>query len=165
MSEMHEHAKRRVVSAEGMKKLEEKLEYLTGTRRAEVAEKLNVARGYGDLSENAEYDAAKNEQATLESEIAELEATIRTAIVLSDENISTDRVNVGVHVRVRYLDDDSEEEYSLVGALESDPMANRISNECPIGAALLGKQVGDLVDVEAPDGVIKLEVLEITRPD
>ena len=88
MSEMHEHAKRRVVSAEGMKKLEEKLEYLTGTRRAEVAEKLNVARGYGDLSENAEYDAAKNEQATLESEIAELEATIRTAIVLSDENIS-----------------------------------------------------------------------------
>ncbi|MCI5772852.1 MAG: transcription elongation factor GreA [Clostridiales bacterium] len=165
MSEMHEHAKRRVVSAEGMKKLEEKLEYLTGTRRAEVAEKLNVARGYGDLSENAEYDAAKNEQATLESEIAELEATIRTAIVLSDENISTDRVNVGVHVRVRYLDDDSEEEYALVGALESDPMANRISNECPIGAALLGKQVGDLVDVEAPDGVIKLEVLEITRPD
>ena len=165
MSEMHEHAKRRVVSAEGMKKLEEKLEYLTGTRRAEVAEKLNVARGYGDLSENAEYDAAKNEQATLESEIAELEATIRTAIVLSDENFSTDRVNVGVHVRVRYLDDDSEEEYALVGALESDPMANRISNECPIGAALLGKQVGDLVDVEAPDGVIKLEVLEITRPD
>lgn len=165
MSEMHEHAKRRVVSAEGMKKLEEKLEYLTGTRRAEVAEKLNVARGYGDLSENAEYDAAKNEQATLESEIAELEATIRTAIVLSDENISTDRVNVGVHVRVRYLDDNSEEEYALVGALESDPMANRISNECPIGAALLGKQVGDLVDVEAPDGVIKLEVLEITRPD
>ena len=165
MSEMHEHAKRRVVSAEGMKKLEEKLEYLTGTRRAEVAEKLNVARGYGDLSENAEYDAAKNEQATLESEIAELEATIRTAIVLSDENISTDRVNVGVHVRVRYLDDDSEEEYALVGALESDPMANRISNECPIGAALLGKQVGDLVAVEAPDGVIKLEVLEITRPD
>ena len=165
MSEMHEHAKRRVVSAEGMKKLEEKLEYLTGTRRAEVAEKLNVARGYGDLSENAEYDAAKNEQATLESEIAELEATIRTAIVLSDENISTDRVNVGVHVRVRYLDDDSEEEYALVGALESDSMANRISNECPIVAALLGKQVGDLVDVEAPDGVIKLEVLEITRPD
>ena len=154
-----------LLTQEGYDKIVAEHEELVSVRRKEISEKLKEAISYGDLSENAEYDAAKNEQATLESEIAELEATIRTAIVLSDENISTDRVNVGVHVRVRYLDDDSEEEYALVGALESDPMANRISNECPIGAALLGKQVGDLVDVEAPDGVIKLEVLEITRPD
>ena len=165
MSETHEHAGRKVVSAEGMKKLEEKLNYLTSVRRAEVAEKLNIARGYGDLSENAEYDAAKNEQAALESEIADLEATVRTAVVINDENVSTDRVNVGTTVRVKYLDDNEEEEYAIVGALESDPMENRISNECPIGTALLGKHEGDIVSVDAPDGPIKLEILSIERKD
>lgn len=165
MSELHENANRKVVSAEGMKKLEEKLNYMTTVRRAEIAEKLNVARGYGDLSENAEYDAAKDEQANLEREILELEQTIRTAVIITDENVSTDKVNVGTTVRVKYVEDGDEEEYALVGALESDPMENRISNECPIGMALLGGHVGDVVDVETPDGIIKLEILEISRQD
>ncbi|MBR6524796.1 MAG: transcription elongation factor GreA [Clostridia bacterium] len=165
MSELHENANRKVVSAEGMKKLEEKLKEMTTTGRAAIAEKLNVARGYGDLSENAEYDAAKDEQANLEREIMELEQTIRTAIVIDDENVSTDKVNVGTNVRVKYVEDGDVEEYALVGALESDPMKNRISNECPIGMALLGKHVGDVVDVETPDGFIKLEILEISRQD
>ena len=165
MSELHENQNRKVVSAEGMKKLEEKLAFLTTTRRAEVAEKLNVARGYGDLSENAEYDAAKDEHANLEREILELEATIRSAVIISDENVSTDKVNVGTNVRVKYVEDGDEEEYALVGALESDPMNNRISNECPVGMALLGHQVGEIVDVETPDGIIQMEIMEISRQD
>lgn len=163
MSEVHEHKNKTVVSAEGMKKLEEKLQYLTTVRRAEVAEQISVARGFGDLSENAEYDEAKNEQSRLEMEIAELEAAIRTAIVIDDENVSTDSVNVGTNVRVEYVDDGDTEDYSLVGAHESDPMNNRISNECPVGAALLGHKVGETVTVESPDGPILLKILEISR--
>ena len=159
MSEVHEHKNKTVVSVEGMKKLEEKLQYLTTVRRAEVAEQISVARGFGDLSENAEYDEAKNEQSRLEMEIAELEAAIRTAIVIDDENVSTDSVNVGTNVRVEYVDDGDTEDYALVGAHESDPMNNRISNECPVGAALLGQTV----TVESPDGPILLKILEISR--
>lgn len=163
MSEVHEHSNKTVVSVEGMKKLEERLQYLTTTRRAEVAEQISIARGFGDLSENAEYDEAKNEQSRLEAEIVELENAIRTAIVIDDENASTDRVNVGITVRVAYVQDGDEEEYAIVGARESDPMNNRISNECPIGAALLGKHQGDVVMVEAPDGQFELKILEIRR--
>ena len=161
MSEVHEHLNKTVVSAEGMKKLEEKLQYLTTIRRAEVAEQISIARGFGDLSENAEYDEAKNEQSRLEAEIVELEAAIRTAIVIDDVNVSTDSVNVGTTVRVRYAEDDDEEEYTIVGARESDPMNNRISNECPVGAALLGHRAGETVTVEAPDGPMELVILEI----
>lgn len=160
MSENHIHSGRTVVSPEGMKKLEEELKRLTTVRRAEVAELIAVARSFGDLSENAEYDEAKNEQSKLEGEIAELEELIRTAEVIDDVNVSTDSVNVSTTVRVRY-DDGEEEEFTIVGARESDPMANRISNECPIGAALLGKRKGDHVAVEAPDGVFGLTVVDI----
>ena len=163
MSEIHEHSNKTVVSAEGMKKLEEKLQYLTTVRRAEVAEQIAVARGFGDLSENAEYDEAKNEQSRLEAEIIELENAIRTAIVIDDSDVSTDSVNVGTTVKVLYVEDGDEEEYAIVGARESDPMNNRISNECPIGAALLGKKEGDTVHVDAPDGAIVLKVLKISR--
>lgn len=165
MSEIHEHSNKTVVSAEGMKKLEEKLQYLTTVRRAEVAEQIAIARGFGDLSENAEYDEAKNEQSRLEAEIVELENAIRTAIVIDDSDVSTDSVNVGTTVKVLYVEDGDEEEYAIVGARESDPMNNRISNECPVGMALLGHQVGDVVDVETPDGFIQLEILEISRQD
>ncbi|MBQ2975889.1 MAG: transcription elongation factor GreA [Clostridia bacterium] len=161
MSEMHEHSNKTVVSAEGMRKMEEKLQYLTTVRRAEVAEQISIARGFGDLSENAEYDEAKNEQSRLEGEIVELENAIRTAIVIDDENVSTDSVNVGTTVRVLYVEDDEEEEYSIVGARESDPMNNRISNECPIGAALLGHKEGEIINVESPDGMIQHKILEI----
>ena len=163
MSEIHEHSNKTVVSAEGMKKLEEKLQYLTTVRRAEVAEQISIARGFGDLSENAEYDEAKNEQSRLEAEIIELENAIRTAIVIDDSDVSTDSVNVGTTVKVLYVEDGDEEEYAIVGARESDPMNNRISNECPIGAALLGHKEGETVHVNAPDGAIVLKILEIRR--
>ena len=161
MSEKHEHSNKTVVSAEGMRKLEEKLQYLTTTRRAEVAEQISIARGYGDLSENAEYDEAKNEQSRLEAEIAALENDIRTAIVIDDDNVSTDAVNIGTKVRVLFVEDGDEDEFTIVGAREADPMNNKISNESPIGAALLGSKVGDQVLVEALDGAYPLKVLEI----
>ena len=159
MSEQ-ENANETVVSAEGLRQMEEKLKYMTTVRRAEVAEHLNIARGFGDLSENAEYDEAKDEQAKLEADIVELEAALRNVIVIDGE-ISTDAVNVGTTVRVLYLDDSEEEEFTIVGARESDPMNNKISNESPVGVALLGHKSGETVSVEAPDGVYELKILEI----
>ncbi len=159
MSEQ-ENTNRTVVSAEGLRQMEEKLKYMTTVRRAEVAEHLNIARGFGDLSENAEYDEAKDEQAKLEADIVELEAALRNVIVIDGE-ISTDSVNVGTTVKVLYLDDGEEEEFTIVGARESDPMNNKISNECPVGAALLGHKSGETVSVEAPDGFYQLKILEI----
>lgn len=161
MSEVHEHLNKTVVSPEGMRKMEEKLQYLTTVRRAEVAEQISIARGFGDLSENAEYDEAKNEQSRLEAEIMELENAIHTAIVIDDENVSTDSVNVGTIVKVLFVEDGDEEEYTIVGARESDPLTNKISNECPMGAALLGHKTGDTVTMEAPDGLITLKILNI----
>lgn len=160
MSEMHEHSKKNVVSVEGMRKMEEKLQYLTTTRRAEVAEQISVARGFGDLSENAEYDEAKNEQSRLEAEIAALENDIRTAVVLEGD-VSTESVNVGTTVKIHFVDGNEDDEYTIVGAREADPMNNRISNESPIGAALLGHKVGDGVTVEAPEGAYQVRVIEI----
>jgi transcription elongation factor GreA len=163
MSEIYENTGRTIVSSEGMKKLETKLQYLTTTRRADVADLIAVARGFGDLSENAEYDEAKNEQSRLEAEIIELENTIRTAIVIDEAAISTDQVNIGTIVRISDESTGEEEEYTIVGARESDPMNNLISNESPIGAALLGKKQGDIAQVEAPDGIIRLRVLDIHK--
>ncbi|MHC1786185.1 MAG: transcription elongation factor GreA [Christensenellales bacterium] len=164
MSEkQHEHSNKTVVSAEGMKKLEEQLQFLSTTRRAEVAEQIAVARGFGDLSENAEYDEAKNEQSRLEAQIIDLENTIRTAIVIDDSNVSTDRVNIGTTVRVFDKELDEDTEYTIVGARESDPMNNKISNESPMGAALLGKKKGQLVKVSAPSGIIELKIIDIHR--
>lgn len=160
MSEM-ENANRTVVSAEGLRQMEEKLKYMTTVRRAEVAEHLNIARGFGDLSENAEYDEAKDEQAKLEADIVELEAALRNVVVIDDQDVTTDFVNVGTTVRVLYLDDDEEEEFTIVGARESDPMNNKISNESPIGSAMLRHKVGEVVTVEAPDGPYELKILEI----
>lgn len=163
MSEKHEYHNKTVVSPEGMRKMEEKLHYLTTVRRAEVAEQISIARGFGDLSENAEYDEAKNEQSRLEAEIMELENAIHTAIVVDDENVSTDSVNVATIVKVLFVEEGDEEEYTIVGAHESDPMTNKISNECPMGAALLGHKTGETVTVEAPDGIITLKILGIRR--
>ena len=163
MSEKHEHSNKTVVSVEGMKKLEEQLQYLSTTRRAEVAEMIATARGFGDLSENAEYDEAKNEQSRLEAQIIELENTIRTAIVINDDDVSTDRVNIGTTVRVLDLELNQEAEYSIVGGSESDPMHNIISNESTMGAALLGMKRGQIVKVQAPAGVLEFEVLDIRK--
>ena len=161
MSEMNENANKIYVSADGLKQMEEKLKYMVTVRRAEVAEHLNVARGYGDLSENAEYDEAKDEQAKLEADIVELEAALRNVVVIDYADVTNEFVNIGTTVRVLYLDDGDEDEYAIVGARESDPMNNRISNESPVGAALLGHKAGEVVTVEAPDGAYELKILEI----
>ena len=170
MSEVHEHSNRTVVSAEGMKKLEEKYKYLTTIRRAEVAEQISIARGFGDLSENAEYDAAKNEQSHLEAEIAELDETIRTAIVVDDSEVRTDRVNIGTVVEVQCVkttdkdifDIGDKETYTIVGARESDPMNNKISNESAIGASLLGKHRNDVAVITLSSAEVSLKVLSIS---
>ena len=161
MSNLHEHSNKTVVSVEGMKKLEEKLQYLSTIRRAEVAEQIAVARGFGDLSASAEYDEAKNEQSRQEAEIVDLENTIRTALVIDDSEVATDRVNFGTTVRVFDVELDEEVEYTIVGARESDPLNNRISNESPMGAALLGKKKGQTVKVNAPGGIITLKIRDI----
>lgn len=159
----HEHSNKPVVSTEGMRKLEEKFQYLTTIRRAEVAEMISVARGFGDLSENAEYDEAKNEQSRLEAQIIEIENTIRTAIIIDESKVSTDRVNIGTTVRILDKETKEEEEYTIVGARESDPMSNRISNESPLGAALLGKKKGQVVKVNVPIGIIEVKIIDIHR--
>lgn len=159
MSELN----RNNITAEGLEKLQERLNYLKTTGRAQIAELIATARGYGDLSENAEYDAARDEQGKMESEIAELEAAIRSAVVVSDDEITTEKVNVGTTVRVYDEGEDYEEEYRIVGPHEADPMNNAISNNSPIGAALIGKKVGEVVTIDAPAGAYTLKILSIAR--
>lgn len=160
---MAEAKNRMVLSESGYKKLQEEHEYLTTIRRNEVAEQISIARGFGDLSENAEYDEAKNEQSRLEARIADIENTLRTAEVIADEDITTDKVNIGTTVTVKDMEDGEEETYKIVGATESDPLDMKISVECPIGKALIGAKKNAVVEVEVPDGTLKLKVLKIER--
>ena len=155
--------KRNIITEEGRRKLQEQLDYLVGTRRNEIAHQIEVARGFGDLSENAEYDAAKAEQAKVEEEISRLTNVLRTAIVVADSDISTDKVSIGTTVKVENLKTGALVEYSIVGADEADPYARKISTESPIGAGLLGATVGQTVSVDVPAGTIDLKVLEIFR--
>ncbi len=155
--------KRNVMTEEGMRKLQEQLDFLIGTRRNEVARQIEVARGFGDLSENAEYDEAKKEQAKVEEEIARLTKMLSTAVVVADSEISTDKVSVGTTVRVKNVDTGDEVEYAIVGAEEADPYEDKISNECPVGAGLLGAAVGQTVEIEVPMGLLRYKVLEISR--
>jgi len=155
--------KRTAITADGLKKMQERLEELKTSGRARISEQIAVARSYGDLSENAEYDAAKDEQAKLEGEIVELEMAIRNAVVISEDDITTERVNVGTTITVHDEDEDFEEEYRLVGPHEADPMNNAISVDSPVGAALVGKKTGEIAVVEAPIGIIRLKVIAITR--
>ena len=155
--------KRTAITADGLKKMQDRLEELKTTGRARISEQIAVARSYGDLSENAEYDAAKDEQAKLEGEIVELEMAIRNAVVISDDDISTERVNVGTTVTVKDEEDGFEEQYRLVGPHEADPMNNAVSVNSPVGSALMGKKVGEVAAVEAPVGIIRLKVIAIAR--
>lgn len=159
MSEM----KKFLMTYEGVKKLEDELEHLKTVKRKEITEKIKVALGYGDLSENSEYDEAKNEQAFTEGRILQLENMLKNATVVDESEIPTDSVSVGSVVKVKDFEYDEEEEFVIVGSAEADPMNNRISNESPVGEALVGKKVGDVVEVTVPDGVNKFEVLEIRR--
>ena len=160
---MAEQQNKAVLTEEGLKKLEAQLDYLVSVRRNEVSEQIAIARGFGDLSENAEYDEAKKEQAKVEEEIVRLTNTIRTAVVVADSEISTEKVSVGTSVRVKDVDTGYEDVYANVGAEESDPYENKISNESPVGAGLLGAKRGDVVSIEIPAGILRYEILDITR--
>lgn len=152
-----------VMTYAGMRALEEELEELKTVKRKEVAEKIKVARGYGDLSENSEYDEAKNEQGFVESRIALLEKMLKNARVIDEEDLTTDAVNIGTHVKVRDEDGD-EDEYDIIGSTEADPLNGKISDESPVGSALMGHKVGDKVDITLPSGaVVAYEILEIGR--
>ncbi|WP_294470325.1 transcription elongation factor GreA [uncultured Ruminococcus sp.] len=153
----------KTVSKAGYAKLVEEKEYLVTVKRKEVAQKLKEARSFGDLSENAEYDEAKNEQAILESRINELEILISNATVVDDDEVSVHEIGVGSYVKLKDLELDEIESLQIVGSTESDPDNGKISDESPIGKAALRKKVGDVFEVEAPAGLIKFEVLEITR--
>ncbi|NLY54091.1 MAG: transcription elongation factor GreA [Firmicutes bacterium] len=152
-----------LLTAEGLKKLEDELAYLKTVRRKEVAERIKAAIEFGDISENSEYDDAKNEQAFLEGRIANLERNLRYVRVIDANEIGTEKVGIGTTVRLKDLDYGDEIEYSLVASPEANPMQGRISNQSPVGKALMGCQVGSVIEVEVPAGVLKYEVLEIRR--
>ena len=156
-------AKQITLTDEGLKKLEAELENLKTVKRKEIAEKIKVALSFGDLSENSEYDEAKKEQAFIEARIAEIEAMLKIVKVLDESELSTEHVAVGSKVRLKDMEFGDEEEYQIVGSTEADPNAGRISDESPIGKAILGHKVGDIVEVEVPDGMISFEVLEISK--
>jgi len=152
-----------ILTESGLKKLEEQLDYLISVRRNEISEQIAIARGFGDLSENAEYDEAKKEQAKVEEEINRLQATIRTATVVADEEITTERVSIGTVVKVKDLDDNETYEYAIVGANEADPMENKISNESPVGAGLLGAKRNQTVSITIPAGMLRYKVISIKK--
>ena len=155
--------KRNIMTEEGLRKLQEQLDFLVGVRRNEVAHKIEVARGFGDLSENAEYDEAKKEQGQLEEEIARLTKVISTAVVVADSEISTDKVSVGTTVKVQDVDSGDVYEYAIVGAEEADPYEDKISNESPVGAGLLGAGIGEVREIEIPMGTVHYKVVDIRR--
>jgi transcription elongation factor GreA len=151
------------VTKEGLKKMKEELEYLITVKRKEVIDAIGIARSFGDLSENSEYDEAKNEQAKVEARIMELEDQLKHVRVIDESEIQTDVVNIGTKVKVRNLNLDKEIIYSVVGSTEADPFKMKISDESPIGKVLLGKKIGDTVQYETPKGEFKLEILEISK--
>ena len=152
-----------VLTYEGLKKLEEELEYLKTTKKKEVAERIKEARGFGDLSENSEYDDAKNEQAEVEARIITIEKMLRNAKVISEDDIDSKIVQIGNKVTVLDVEFNEEIEYTIVGSTEVDVMNNKISNESPMGMALLGKKKGAKVKVAAPVGEIEYKIVNITK--
>ena len=155
--------KKVILTREGYEKLEKELDYYVSVRRNEISEQIAIARGFGDLSENAEYDEAKNEQSRIEAKIVEMENTLRNCIVVEDDEVTTDPVGVGNSVKVYNETLKMEQVITIVGANETEPAKLKISSDSPIGAALLGSKVGDTVSVEVPMGVMKMNVLEISR--
>ena len=156
-------AKQIIVSRDGFLKLQADLEHLKTVKRKEVAQAIQKARAYGDLSENSEYDEAKNEQAEIESKIAALEETLENAVVMDDTELGTDKVSVGNTVNIHCIDDDKEYTYKIVSAAEADPLEGRISDDCPLGKALLGQKQGASISVEAPNGVHKYTINNISK--
>ncbi len=151
------------LTREGVEKYEQRLEYLKTTGRTEIAEQIQIARSFGDLSENAEYDAAKLEQARMEYEIVEIEAMLRNVVIIDEETINTEVVNVGNTIKVLNKALNKELTFQIVGSAEANPRENRISNESPVGAGLLGHKLGEVVSITTPGGVTEIEILEISK--
>jgi transcription elongation factor GreA len=150
-----------ILTADGYKKLQQEIDVLRNDKRREVAERIRVAREFGDIAENAEYDDAKNEQAMLEHKIAQLEERILSARVITKKEILKDAVSVGAHVRLRDMQANKTFEYHIVGSAEANPAENKLSNESPVGKAIIGHKKGDVVEVTAPRGSLKFKILEI----
>ncbi|AIQ26847.1 MULTISPECIES: transcription elongation factor GreA [Paenibacillus] len=150
-----------ILTPDGLKRLEEELETLKSVKRREVAERIKVAIGYGDISENSEYEDAKNEQAFIEGRVLTLEKMLRNARIINSDEIVTDVVSIGVTVNVEDMEYGDVMEYTIVGTAESDPLNNKISNESPVGRAIIGKKIGTIVDVSVPAGVIQYKILDI----
>jgi len=156
-------SKKYLMTYEGVKKIEEELDYLKTTKRREITEKIKVARSFGDLSENAEYDEAKNDQAFMEGRIITLEAMLKNVEVVDESELPKDKVALGTFVKVKDYTFDEEVEYEIVGSSQADPMQDKISIDSPVGMALVGKSIGDVIEVPVPDGVEKFEILNIRR--
>jgi len=150
-----------ILTPEGFKKLKQEIEYLSSDKRREVADRIRVAREFGDIAENAEYDDAKNEQALLEHRIAVLEERMRAARVIEKKEISKDVVSIGSHVKLRDMDAKQTIEYHIVGSAEANPAEYKLSNESPVGKAIIGKKKGEVVEVSAPRGSLKFKIMEI----
>ena len=154
--------KKNILTYEGLKRYEEELHELKVVRRHEVAQKIKEAREQGDLSENAEYDAAKDEQRDIEARIGVLEKILKNVEVIADEDISADVINIGCTVVIRDMEEDETEEYSIVGSTEANSLLNKISNESPVGAALIGRKKGDHVEATGPTGrLIEMDIIKI----
>jgi transcription elongation factor GreA len=152
-----------LLTPSGLQKLEEELEHLRTVKRKEVAERIKTAIEYGDISENSEYDDAKNEQAFIEGRIITLEKMLRNARVIDNSEVHTDTVSIGSTIKLKDLEFGDVVEYLIVGSAEADPIENKISNESPVGRALLGKKKGDVIDVNVPAGVLQFKLLGITK--
>lgn len=152
-----------VLTYEGLQKLEQELEFLKAVKRREVAERIKQALSFGDISENSEYDEAKNEQAHVEGRIVQLENMLKNAKVIDEDDIKTDVVSVGSKVTILDMEFDEEIEYYIVGSAEANPSQFKISNESPVGSALMGKKKGTVVDVVVPDGIVKFKIISIKK--
>lgn len=152
-----------LLTVAGLKKLEEELEYLRTVKRKEVAERIKTAISFGDISENSEYEDAKNEQAFNEGRIITLEKMLRNARIINDNEVNTNVVSIGSTIKLKDMEFGDIAEYTIVGSAEADPLENKISNESPVGQALLGKSVGETVDVNVPAGVIQYKILDIKK--
>ena len=155
--------KKHILTYTGLKQYEDELQDLKVNKRQEIAQKIKEAREQGDLSENAEYDAAKDEQRDIEARIEQLEKLLKNAEVVVEEEIDLEKINIGCRVKLLDVEEDEEMEFKIVGSIEANSLQNKISNESPVGHALLGKKVGDVVDVETQAGMIQYKVLEIQR--
>ncbi|SDC84633.1 MULTISPECIES: transcription elongation factor GreA [unclassified Candidatus Frackibacter] len=156
-------AEKVILTKEGLKNLKEELEYLRGTKRREVAKRIKQALEFGDISENSEYDDAKNEQAFVEGRIKEIERMLRNAEVINEDEVKTTEVNVGTTVRIQDMETGEEFSYKIVGTTEADPLNNKISNASPVGNALLNHKIGEEVEIDAPVGKITYKILAIKK--